>query len=68
MSQSGRGSTIWCYTTDKNKRWDYCDVSMDTSQISQGISDAQKQGNEQLQKFLDSRPNLNNGDLENLIL
>ena len=31
---------------------------MDTSQISQGISDAQKQGNEQLQKFLDSRPNL----------
>ena len=51
-------STIWCYTTDKNKRWDYCDVSMDTSQISQGISDAQKQGNEQLQKFLDSRPNL----------
>lgn len=51
-------STIWCYTTDKNKRWEYCDASMHTSQISQGISDAQKQGNEQLQKFLDSRPNL----------
>ena len=42
---------IWCYTTDKNKRWEHCDASMDTTQISQRISDAQQKGNEQLQQF-----------------
>tara|TARA_B100001063_G_C16761792_1_gene556342 strand:- start:17 stop:1651 length:1635 start_codon:yes stop_codon:yes gene_type:complete len=51
-------TNLWCYTTDKDKRWDDCDASIDTTQISQGISNAQQQGNKALNDLLEQRPNL----------
>merc|ERR1712087_56859 len=33
------GDTIWCYTTDPQKRWDYCDPETDDQLDNQDSSD-----------------------------